>query len=63
MKRAEAIALGLRTGAGVPLEWVEHRPKEVAEFLDLGLMQRAATHVVLTRSGRLLADSVAVAFV
>lgn len=63
MKRAEAIALGLRTGAGVPLEWVEHRPDEVAEFVNLGLMQRAATRVILTRSGRLLADSVAVAFV
>lgn len=63
MKRAEAIALGLRTGAGVPAEWVEHRPNEVAEFVDLGLIQREDSRVVLTRSGRLLADSVAVAFV
>ncbi len=63
MKRAEAIALGLRTGLGVPAAWVEHRPNEVAEFVDLGLMQRDANRVMLTRSGRLLADSVAVAFV
>ena len=42
MKRAEAIALGLRTGAGVPIEWVEHRPNEIAEFVDLGLLQRGA---------------------
>ena len=63
MKRAEAIALGLRTGAGVPAEWVTNWPNEVAEFVDLGLMQRDERRVVLTRSGRLLADSVAEAFV
>ncbi len=63
MKRAEAIALGLRTGAGIPAEWMAHRPNEIAEFVDLGLIQRDARRVVLTRSGRLLADSVAEAFV
>ncbi len=63
MKRAEAIALGLRTGAGVPSEWVQNWPNEVAEFVELGLLQRDAHRVVLTPSGRLLADSVAVAFV
>ncbi len=63
MKRAEAIALGLRTRAGVPSELVNRWPEEVAEFVRLGLVQRDERRVVLTRSGRLLADSVAEAFV
>ena len=63
MKRGEAIALGLRTRAGVPNELVESWPNEVAEFEDLGLLRRDNSRVVLTRSGRLLADSVAEAFV
>ncbi len=63
MKRAEAIALGLRTGVGVPAEWMQDWPNEVAEFVELGLMKRDERRVMLTRSGCLLADSVAVAFV
>ncbi|MBA3962802.1 MAG: radical SAM family heme chaperone HemW [Chthoniobacterales bacterium] len=63
MKRAEAIALGLRTRLGVPVAWVEDWPNEVAEFVNLGLLQCEERRVVLTRSGRLLADSVAEAFV
>jgi oxygen-independent coproporphyrinogen-3 oxidase len=63
MKRAEAIALGLRTGAGVPAEWMTNWSDEVAEFVDLGLMERAAQRLVLTPAGRLLADSIAEAFV
>ncbi|HEX3817404.1 MAG TPA: radical SAM family heme chaperone HemW [Chthoniobacterales bacterium] len=63
MKRTEAIALGLRTRNGVPANWLTDWPNEIAEFVDLGLMQRDDRRVVLTRSGRLLADSVAEAFV
>jgi oxygen-independent coproporphyrinogen III oxidase len=63
MKRAEAIALGLRTRSGVPAEWIAPWPNEIAEFVDLGLMKREERRVVLTRSGRLLADSVAETFV
>ncbi len=62
MKRAEAIALGLRTRLGVPNEWIANWPDEIAEFIDLGLMERDERRAVLTRSGRLLADSVAEAF-
>ncbi len=62
MKRAEAIALGLRTRTGVPNEFVEKWPDEIAEFVGLGLMRPDGTRVVLTPSGRLLADSVAEAF-
>jgi len=63
MKRAEAIALSLRTNRGIPAKWVEDRPDEVEEFVRLGLMQSKAEHYVLTRTGRFLADSVAEAFV
>ena len=63
MKRAEAIALSLRTNRGIPAEWVEDRPEEVKEFVELGLMQPEAERYVLTRAGRFLADSVAEAFV
>ena len=63
MKRAEAIALSLRTNRGIPAKWVEDRPDEVEEFVRLGLMQSKAERYVLTRAGRFLADSVAEAFV
>ena len=63
MKRAEAVALSLRTSRGVPAEWVNDRPNEVEEFVRLGLMQPEAERYVLTRAGRFLADSVAEAFV
>jgi len=63
MKRAEAIALSLRTGSGVPADWVTAWPDEVDEFISLGLMRQEEQRYILTRSGRLLADSVAEAFV
>jgi len=63
MKRAEAIVLSLRTGSGVPAEWLTAWPNEVDEFVSLGLMQQKDRRYVLTHAGRLLADSVAEAFV
>jgi oxygen-independent coproporphyrinogen-3 oxidase len=63
MKRAEAVALSLRTSMGVAAESIESWPNEVDEFVRLGLMQQKAERYVLTASGRLLADSVAEAFV
>ena len=63
MKRAEQIALLLRTRFGVPTEWLEPWPAERAEFFELGLMQERDGAFVLTTKGRLLADSVAAAFV
>jgi oxygen-independent coproporphyrinogen III oxidase len=63
MKRSESIALSLRTSTGVPLDWVKDWPNEIEEFVGLGLMLPEAGRYVLTRKGRFLADSVAVAFV
>jgi oxygen-independent coproporphyrinogen-3 oxidase len=63
MRRAEAVALSLRTSRGVPAEWVSDRPDAVEEFVRLGLMESEAKRYVLTRAGRFLADSVAEAFI
>lgn len=63
MKRAEKIALGLRTDDGVPAELLEPFPNETREFVRLGLLQKARGNFVLTRTGKTLADSVAEALV
>jgi oxygen-independent coproporphyrinogen-3 oxidase len=64
MRQAEQIAFGLRTNRGVPADWLGAWPGEVAEFRSLGLLtDNGAGDVLLTRQGRLLADTVAAAFV
>lgn len=63
MKRAEKIALSLRTGNGIPSEELRQWPNESREFVDLGLLHEVGGHFVLTPRGKLLADSVAEAFV
>jgi oxygen-independent coproporphyrinogen-3 oxidase len=63
MKRAEQIALGLRTRDGAPAKLLESFADETREFVRLGLLQRANDRFVLTRAGKALADSVAEAFV
>ncbi len=63
-RRAERIAFGLRTNRGVPATLLDAWPAEVAEFAGLGLLHTTAGGVtLLTRKGRLLADTVAEAFV
>lgn len=63
MKRAERIALSLRTTEGVPTEWLANSSDAKHEFIDLGLLREQEAHVVLTEKGKLLADSVAEAFI
>lgn len=63
IKRGEKVALSLRTRAGVPSVWLEPWPDERNEFIALGLLRESGGHVVLTGKGKLLADSVAEAFV
>jgi oxygen-independent coproporphyrinogen-3 oxidase len=63
MKRAEKIALSLRTLDGAAAQLLEPFPNETREFVRLGLLQRARDNFVLTRAGKALADSVAEAFV
>lgn len=62
-KRAETIALSLRTQTGVPIAWLQTRPNERDEFLALGLLDRRNGNFVLTQKGKLLADTVAEAFI
>ncbi len=59
MKRAERIALALRTDTGVPERLLESFEAETGEFVRLGLLQKADDRFVLTRAGKALADSVA----
>src|SRR5256885_7931446 len=59
MKRAERIALGLRTADGAPAQLLESFPDETREFIRLGLLRRSRGNFLLTRSGKALADSVA----
>ncbi len=63
MKRGEQIALSLRTNEGVPIAWLENWPNERNEFIALGLLREAGERAALTEAGRMVADSVAEAFV
>ncbi|MEO5722404.1 MAG: radical SAM family heme chaperone HemW [Chthoniobacterales bacterium] len=63
MKRAEQIALSLRTRWGVSAIWLEPWPAERAEFIDLEMLRPEGDHFVLTAKGKMLADTVAAAFV
>ena len=63
MKRSEIIALSLRTQSGVPAAWLQTRPNERDEFVGLGLLRQHNGNFVLTQKGKLLADTVAEAFV
>ena len=63
MKHGERIALSLRTPRGVPMAELDQWPDERREFEELGLMKEVEGNCVLTRQGKLLADSVASAFV
>jgi oxygen-independent coproporphyrinogen-3 oxidase len=62
MKRGERIALSLRTGRGVVSAELKRWPNECREFEELGLLCEVDGNFVLTPQGKLLADSVAEAF-
>jgi oxygen-independent coproporphyrinogen-3 oxidase len=63
MKRTERIALALRTRDGISSSALESWPTESREFIDLGLLREVNGHFILTARGKLLADSVAEAFI
>jgi len=62
IKRGERIALSLRTVRGIPSVELNQWPSERREFEELGLLHEVEGNCVLTRRGKLLADSVAEAF-
>jgi oxygen-independent coproporphyrinogen-3 oxidase len=61
-KRTERIALSLRTNEGISSE-ILGSSGQVQEFLELGLLREDNGHLILTRAGKSLADTVAEAFV
>jgi oxygen-independent coproporphyrinogen-3 oxidase len=63
MKRTERIALSLRTREGVAAALLESFPNVTREFTALGLLRQSNGNFILTPRGKLLADSVAEAFV
>lgn len=63
MRTGEMIAFSLRTSRGVPREWLAPWRREVEEFRALAFLQNEGDRVVLTRRGKLMADSVAEIFV
>src|SRR6266481_3400999 len=62
MKRTERIALSLRTRDGVPGSELKGFARQTDELIALGLLERSNGGFVLTRKGKVLADSVAEAF-
>ncbi len=58
MKRAERIALLLRTRNGISATELQGGALQTDEFLALGLIQISNGNVVLTQKGKCLADSV-----
>ena len=62
-RQGEIIAFALRTARGVRREEVSAWSESVREFIELGLLLEDHGRIVLTRRGRLLADTVAAAFV
>jgi oxygen-independent coproporphyrinogen-3 oxidase len=62
MKRAERIALSLRTRDGISAVELQRCTRETDEFIMLGLLRESNGKFLLTHKGKSLADSVAVAF-
>ena len=62
MKRAERIALSLRTRDGISAVELQRCARETDEFIMLGLLRESDGKFLLTHKGKSLADSVAVAF-
>ncbi len=61
IRKAEAIAFGLRTSIGVPASAMEGR--ELDALRNEGYLEEENSHVRLTAKGRMVADSIAELFV
>jgi oxygen-independent coproporphyrinogen-3 oxidase len=62
IKRAERIALALRTRDGVSGSELKGFARQTDEFIRVGLLEKSNGGFVLTRKGKVLADSVAETF-
>jgi oxygen-independent coproporphyrinogen-3 oxidase len=63
IRQSERIAFGLRTNRGVSREEMAPWEREVAQFEVDGFLQKEGGNLVLTRSGKLMADTVGQTFV
>ncbi len=62
-RRGEAIAFGLRTSHGVPLDLLEPWQGTVDEYLSEGFFSSDGSRIRLTRKGKMVADTLAETFV
>lgn len=62
-RTGETLAFGLRTADGIPAHAATPWAAELAGLSELGLIESAGGRLRLTRRGKLMADSVAEAFV
>lgn len=63
MRRSEGIAFGLRTNRGVARETVKPWSADIAQFERDGFLDARGDRLVLTRRGKLMADTLAETFV
>lgn len=63
MKRTERIALALRTDTGATADLLKSFPDKTRDFVKLGLLRETNDRFVLTRAGKVVADSVAAEFI
>lgn len=63
MRTGEIAAFAVRTREGIATDALNRWSKEVREFYELGFLEHRGDRTVLTRRGKLMADSVAEAFV
>ena len=62
-RAGETLAFGLRTHGGIPVQAAAPWESELVEMRELGLLETRDGRLRLTRRGKLMADSVAEAFV
>jgi oxygen-independent coproporphyrinogen-3 oxidase len=63
IRRNERVAFGLRTIDGVSVESIASSADVLREFDELGFIERHGDRITLTPRGKLMADSVAEAFI
>lgn len=61
-RRSEAIAFGLRTSHGVPLDLLAPWQATVDEYLEEAFFEQTRGRIRLTRKGKMVADTLAEAF-
>jgi oxygen-independent coproporphyrinogen-3 oxidase len=63
MRAGEIAAFGMRTAQGVALADLARWPEAITQFRELGFLEQRGNRAVLTRRGKMMADTVAETFV